>query len=199
MEEINTVANYIMFYIENRYNSEFIDEELFKELCRFIAEALSYWTGKTYVGRKKDSKTQNIVQKFFENLNYLIKDLSNNEEKLMKIEKDFINQIKYNGIVYRYLGHPDSIDCKKIIIPEFNNIWVSWSKEKDNSYIETKLYGKKTRLYCDIKTYYYGIDLEAFQNFCNRNKVGNYYISRGNEREVVFPTIKELIYKIEYI
>lgn len=196
MEEINTVTNYIIDYIENRSKNK--DEELFKELCCSIAEALSYWSGETYVGCKKDSITQNIFQNFFEYLNSLIKYLSDNEEQLMKIEKDFIKKIKYKGIVYRYLGHGDLTECKKRINPEYNNIWVSWSKEKYNSYLETKLYGKKTRLYCNINNNYYGIDLEEFQKFCAKNKLGNYYISRGDEREVVFPTIKELIYNVEY-
>lgn len=193
------VANYIMIYIERRDNNEIIDEKLFEELCCYIAKSLSYWTGNTYVGCKKDSKTESIFQKFFENLNYLIKYLGDNEERIMKIEKDFINQIKYKGIVYRYLGHSESIGCKKRINPKFNNIWVSWSKEKYNPYLETKLYGKKTRLYCDIKSCYYGIDLEEFKEFCHINQLGNYYISRGTEREVVFPTIEKLIYKIEYL
>ena len=201
MEEVNTVANYMIFYINNRDNNEIIDEELFKELCCYIAESLSYWSGQIYVGKKKDKTTEDIFQKFFKNLNYLIRFLSNNEFKLMKIEKDFINIIRYNGKVYRFLGHSnlDLRNCKKIIKPKYNNIWVSWSKEKNNSYLESKLYGKKTRLYCDIKDCYYGIDLEEIQKFCNKNQLGNYYISRGTEKEVVFPTIKKLIYKVEYL
>lgn len=127
---------------------------------------------------KKIVRHKIYFKNFFKNLNYLIKYLTNNEEKLMQIEKDFINEIKYYGIVYRYLGHAELTECKKRIIPEFNSIWVSWSKEKYNSYIETKLYGKRTRLYCNIKSCYYGIDLEAFQKFCIRNEVDDYYIKR---------------------
>lgn len=65
MEKINTVANYIMFYIENRDTNVIIEENVFKKLCRLIAEIFSCWPGETYGGCKKDSETQNIFQKFF--------------------------------------------------------------------------------------------------------------------------------------
>ncbi len=199
MKEIDAVTNYIMFYIENRYSNELIDEKLFKELCCYIADSLSYWSGNTNVGCKKDKSEEKIYQEFYDGLSILIDYLSDNEDKLMQIEKEFIKSIKYNGKVYRYLGYADPLKCKKKINPIFNDIWVSWSKEKYNSYLESKLYGKKTRLYCDIKDGYYGIDLENFQKYCEKVLCKECYISRGKESEVVFPTIKELIYNVEYI
>ena len=72
---------------------------------------------------------------------------------------------------------------KKPLKVEYNNIWVSWSKESNNSYFEIKLHGRYLKLYAVIENEKYGIDLESLG------------ASRSNEREVVFPTIKETINK----
>ena len=102
--------------------------------------------------------------------------------------KKFANDTLYHGTIYRYLGHClENEIYDNIVEPEYNDIYVSWSKNPTNSYIESKLYGTKTLLTCKIENNYYGIDLEAF---C---------VVRGNEAEVVFPTIKETITNIEYI
>lgn len=79
-----------------------------------------------------------------------------------------------------------------------NDIFVSWSKNKEISYIESKLYGCMTRLYCNIPPNMVGFDLEGFQEFYNNKFASKIWIARGEEREVVFPTIKEMIYRIEY-
>ena len=119
--------------------------------------------------------------------------------RLSSLEKEFLKNIKYNGKLYRYLGNGNPINKKKIIEPIYNDIYVSWSKEEKNSYIESKLYGKMILLYCDTSNKHFGIDLERFQEFYNKTFKESFYISRGNEREVVFPTIKETIYDIKYL
>ena len=55
-----------------------------------------------------------------------------------------------------------------------------------------------TRLYCNIPPNMVGFDLEGFQEFYNNNFASKIWIARGEEREVVFPTLKETIYRIEY-
>ena len=61
------------------------------------------------------------------------------------------------------------------------------NKHPQNDYIESKLGGNITWLSCEITAPRYGIDLEAIKS------------SRGNEAEVVFPTIKECVTEIRYI
>lgn len=86
-------------------------------------------------------------------------------------------QYLYQGKVYRYLGYKNEPETKKYIIPEYNNIYVSWSKEKQESgYFKEKLKEPITRLEYEIIGDEYGIDLEKMD------------LSKGNEREVVFPT-----------
>ena len=80
-----------------------------------------------------------------------------------------------------------AILLSKIVKPSYDNIYVSWSKHPQNDYIESKLGGNITWLSCEITAPRYGIDLEAIKS------------SRGNEAEVVFPTIKECVTEIRYI
>lgn len=98
------------------------------------------------------------------------------------------DKVLYRGSLYRYLGHGSAkCNTNNRIEPQFNNIYVSWSKNPKNYYIESKLYGTMTLLACKIDEPYYGIDLEAFD------------VIRGKEAEVVFPTIKETITEVRYI
>lgn len=149
-----------------------------------IRKTLGYWTENTYVGQIKDKRVQKAFQAFFEALyDFLVfyKEIGNN------IFYDLANGALYQGTVYRYLGHGSCNDnIYEKVEPEYNNIWVSWSKNSQNSYIESKLYGMKTILTCEVKKQYYGIDISAFG------------IAKGEEAEVVFPTIKELITSISY-
>ena len=49
-----------------------------------------------------------------------------------------------------------------LIKEENHNIYVLWSKQPQNHYIENKLYGTMTLLTCKVDEPYYGIDLEVF-------------------------------------
>lgn len=102
--------------------------------------------------------------------------------------KSFSDEVLYRGSLYRHLGK-GSVEgnTDKRIEPQYDNIYVSWSKQPKNYYIESKLYGTMTLLTCKIDEPYYGIDLEAFG------------VVRGEEAEGVFPTIKETITEIRYI
>lgn len=196
-DDIINVTQYIKYYIDNYSMIENERINLFEELCFHIASVLHEWSGNTYVGIKKEKTKKNIFQNFFILLNDLINYLDKN--KTSSLESKFLKYIKYNGKLYRYLGNGNFINKKKIIKPIYNGIYVSWSKEEKNSYIESKLYGKMTLLYCETSSKLFGIDLEGFQWFYNKTFNNNFYISRGNEREVVFPTIKETIYDIKYL
>lgn len=103
-------------------------------------------------------------------------------------ENKVAEALLYQGKIYRYLGYGISSNRKKKAIePNYDGIYVSWSKEPKNGYIESKLYGEMTWIEAEIKSPYFGIDLE------------NMGISRGKEREVVFPTLKDCITNIKYI
>ena len=195
--EIIKVTQYIKYYIDNYSIIENERLNLFEELCFHIAYVLREWSGNTYVGIEKEKVKKNIFQNFFILLNDLINYLTKN--KTSSLESEFLKYIKYNGKLYRYLGTGNPVDIKMSVKPIYNDIYVSWSKEERNAYIESKLYGKMTILYCDTLNKYFGIDLEGFQEFYNKIFKDNFYISRGNEREVVFPTIKETIYDIKYL
>lgn len=71
--------------------------------------------------------------------------------------------------------------------PEYDHLWVSWSKNEKNWYIEEHLYGAMTHLTYHIENPQYGIDLSAFGQ------------SRGEENEVVYPMVEANIDRVEYI
>lgn len=150
-----------------------------------ICQTLNFWTGCTHVGQKKQKALQKAFQAFFEALYAFLLNCRYLDNSMLQ---DFVNKSLYHGVLYRYLGHgsvDDNIDSK--IEPEYSNIYVSWSKKPQNDYIEHKLYGVMTLLTCNIMGTYYGIDLEAFG------------VVRGDEAEVIFPTIEETITDIKYI
>ena len=199
-EEIKNTIIYIECYKIKRFSKDFNCLDFFPELLERIADVLSQWSGKTYVGFVKDNITSDVFQVFFISLCDLIKFLEKNKDCIMKLESDFINSIKYNGIIYRILGYGDCHDKNKnkSIIPDYNSIFVSWSKNNDIAYLNTKLYGKKTKMKAYIDNDTYGIDLENFQNFINNEFQKQWSISKGEEREVVFPTLEEYITEIKY-
>lgn len=179
-EATDNINNYI-FKLQNRDNSS----ALFSDVYVDIIGVCSFWAGKTYVGVRKDKDIEAAFQNFFEALMSMLLLIKNDTVKPLNCEKRFANAVLYRGTVYRYLGN--DTPSNRIIKPQYNNIYVSWSKEQENTYLESKLYGVMTRLYCDIKEPYFGIDLEQLG------------ISKGNEKEVVFPTLEECITNIEYI
>lgn len=165
-------------------------------LLNNILVVLKHWTGSTYVGRNKEKSLKKAYQAFFNALYELVlkcKEIDNS------IIQECANSILYRGKVFRYLGHSSGNDCDSKIEPIFNDIYVSWSKEPTNSYIESKLYGTITVLSAEITEPYYGIDLEGIEKAITLLTNEEYRISRGNEREVVFPTIKQCITEVKYI
>lgn len=162
-----------------------IDEEHMDKLCgQYICDACNFWKGNTYVGIKKDQTIQKAFQTFFKELMKLLLTLKNNPISTQQ-EKSIVNELLYQGEVYRYLGHGDSRKSKENIELQYNDLYVSWSKNPQNNYLESKLYGKKLWIHGNIQNSYYGIDLEAMG------------VSRGTEAEIVFPTIKECIKEVK--
>jgi len=86
-----------------------------------------------------------------------------------------------------------------VVTPEYNDIYVSWSKSERNYYIESKLYGPMTWMKAEIRNPYFGIDIQGFEDWCQEWLGDSSFITRGEEREVVFPTIKDCIIEIEQI
>lgn len=198
--EIEKTSMYIKYYCSKRFIEKMNHLQLFSELLEYIAYSMYNWSSNTYVGIRKEEKEQKIYQDFFEQVCFLIDTLENNKENNISLENEFLHSIKYNGKIYRYLGYgnPKDKNRNKHVVPQYNNIYVSWSKNENNSYLDTKLYGKKTKIKAYINNNAYGLDLEEFQNFINNKFEHQLLISKGQEREVVFPTLEEYIKEIIY-
>lgn len=154
-----------------------ISEILDKNIYRVI----DYWTGDTYLGKRKDARLQKAFQSFFDVFyQFLLACKKSSSKELRGCAKNAL----YKGTLYRYLGSIDYGHGK--IEPEYNSLWVSWSKNKKNYYMEEKLRGVMTHITCHTENPVYGIDLESLG------------ISRGDEAEVVYPMVKENIDDIKY-
>ena len=152
------------------------------ELVNDIGEVCRFWTGSTYVGSPKTKEIENAFQSFFEELMTLLLKMKDGN---LDFEKRVANAMLYRGTAYRYLGR--NYPTEEVVVPVSNNVYVSWNKEEENSYLLSKLYGPVTKMTCVITEPLYGIDLEVL-GCC-----------RGTEREVVFPTIEQCVTKIEYL
>lgn len=189
IEKINDVTNQINGFIKKIENSAFKDD--YEILYANITNVLKYWSGNTFLGDKKSTKAKRIYQNFFESLLKLIFCIKDSCLFLEEF-KDYIDGALYQGTLYRYLGYSSEEyhflkNKEQYVEPIFDSIFVSWSKESKNCYIESKLSGPITYLECETGEDLFGIDLSFFG------------VSRGEESEVVFPTIKEKITAIKYI
>lgn len=173
-EATNNIVNY--------RHSLNVTEKRFCELIEDVQAVCDFWTGNTYVGVPKETAEKEAFQKFFSELMQLLLEM---KKSGTIFERRIAANMLYTGKVYRYLGN--KFQPEKIVKPSYDNIYVSWSKHPQNNYIESKLGGNITWLSCEITAPRYGIDLEAIKS------------SRGNEAEVVFPTIKECVTEIRYI
>jgi len=156
--------------------------ELYCDLFGDIEAVCLFWTGNTYVGSRKDEKLENAFQDFFQAFMKLLLLMKKSE---IDVVKNGASEFLYRGDAYRYLGKNKPFNGT--VKPEYNNIYVSWSKEPKNHYFESKLYGTMTWMSCTIPEPLYGIDIDALG------------YSRADEKEVVFPTIKECINEIKFI
>lgn len=121
-----------------------------------------------------------------------------NNDRYFNIERS--SKILYRGIVYRYLGHQlGDIPDNSIVEPNYNDIYVSWSKNPKDTHIESKLRDPMTWIAAEIKEPYYGIDLVGLAEAISELVEVEHRIAIKDEREVVFPTIKECITEIKYI
>jgi hypothetical protein len=152
------------------------------ELGEDMGVICDFWTGKTYGGSSKSKVIKEAFQGFFTELMQLLLEM---KESQNDYEVRVAKAMLYTGKVYRYLGK--SLPNKKVVVPVYDDIYVSWSKCPNNDYLLSKLYGPVTWLSCEIVAPQYGIDLGA---------IG---ASRANEHEVVFPTIEKCITEIKYI
>lgn len=173
-EATNNIVNY--------RHSLNVTEKRFCELIEDVQAVCDFWTRNTYVGVPKETAEKEAFQKFFSELMQLLLEM---KKSGTIFERRIAANMLYTGKVYRYLGN--KFQPEKIVKPSYDNIYVSWSKHPQNDYIESKLGGNITWLSCEITVPRYGIDLEAIKS------------SRGNEAEVVFPTIKECVTEIRYI
>lgn len=172
-EAIKNIASY--------YNNENTTRVLFKDLLQDIKDVCNFWTGKTYVGNVKENEIKDVFQNFFVSFMELLLKLKKSRKRF---EYNFANSVLYRGKAYRCLGNDSP--GGQVVHPIYDCVYVSWSKEPNNSYFMGKLYGDITLLSCEIDPPLYGIDLEGLG------------CSRAKEREVVFPTIKKSITEIKY-
>ena len=179
---VDKATDNIKNYIKNNNRNT---KESFIQVLSNVEEVCNCWTGKTYVGQNKRQDLKNAYQDFFSNLMKMLLLCKTNKNPC---ENKVAEALLYQGKIYRYLGYGTPFGCKKkAIAPIYDGIYVSWSKEPKNSYIESKLYGEITWIEAEIKYPYFGIDLEAMES------------SVGNEKEVVFPTLKDCVTNIKYI
>ena len=155
--------------------------DMLTELLNDLRAICCFWTGKTYIGSQKTDPIKMAFQTFFEEFMQLLLFMKDSE---LTFEERVANAMLYRGTVYRYLGKSYSSD--EVVVPYYDGIYVSWSKEAGNSYLLSKLYGPVTEIICEIAEPMYGIDLDILE------------CTRGNEQEVVFPTIEQSIVKIKY-
>lgn len=149
-----------------------------------VIDIFDWWCGNTYLGQRKDRRVSKHFHCFFSAFYDFLIYCKNSSNKRLN---DFAQNGLYQGTIYRYLGYASS-GCTGYVIPEYDNIYVSWSKNYYPSHtILEKLDSYITKLECNISGDYYDIDLEGLG------------ISRSNEREVVFPTIESMITNIEYL
>lgn len=184
-------------YISQR-RKEGYDSTLFEDMLSYVMEVLNKWTGETWVGQRKDKSTEKVFQNFFEILSNLIEYIDLFDKMMADEEKEFARMTMYNGIIYRYLGS-DTVGNKNSVEIEYNDIYVSWSKNNQNDYIESKLYGPQLWIKAHTSPFDYAIDLEGIDKFYQKITGENRGVVKGNEREVVYPTRKECILEIKEI
>lgn len=182
VKELNRVTNQFV-QVRKKILSGSMTDCIWRTFSKNICDTLSYWTGNTYVGCRKEKSLEKAFQHFFEELYDFLLFCKNIDNPVLN---KFANDSLYKGTLYRYLGHGNSKSANQAVIPEYNDIYVSWSKSPDNTYLQSKLYGIKTLLTCECDDTHYGIDLECFG------------VSLNSEQEVVFPTLKDKITNIEY-
>ena len=182
-KEVNRCSNQINNIVKHLKTEGNLYEEQYSGIKQNIYIALKIWCGQTYIGKPKEKHIKKNFQRFFCNLYEFLIECGKSNNPILK---SLSNNALFQGTVYRYLGYDEPIENdSEPVEPNFNDIYVSWSKEKKFGNIFTKLYGTKTLLVCEIKDKYFGIDLEALG-------------IDGDEYEVVFPTIRETIINIEY-
>lgn len=182
INDIAAVSNQILTFIK-RIDDNYYAKDKIQTLNNNINEVLCFWTGRTYLGKKKNPKLDNAFTLFFSNLLKLIIALKNK-----KITCDLSNAL-YQGKIYRVLGHGESDNNLKKIEPYYSKNYVSWSKDPNipSLYFKQKLYGQITKIEATVTDDEYAIDLEALK------------VSKSGEREVVYPTKENAIINISYI
>lgn len=192
--------NDVEIYINERLHRNFDDDSL-KEICKEIECILFEWTGNTYVGKKKEKDLENAYQEFFLLLHDFLEFCLQNEQILDEKETSLADLMRFRGTVYRCLGFNDSRNHRKNekVEPRYSDIYVSWSKSETNSYIEEKLYGIRTWMKAEIKEPDFGIDIHGFELWCEKWLGESPFITRGKEKEVVYPTLEKYIVEIKYI
>ena len=155
--------------------------DMLMELADDLRAVCYFWTGSTYVGSPKAEPIKMAFQAFFEEFMQLLLLM---KDSTLPFEKRVANAMLYSGTVYRYLGKNYPSD--EVVVPYYDGIYVSWSKQDGNSYLLSKLYGPVTKITCEIAEPLYAIDLDIHE------------CTRGNEQEVIFPTFEQCIVDIQY-
>lgn len=190
MEQVELATEAIDKYIEYRENKSF-QKSLLCELCHCISIGISIWCGHTYIGEQKDPNELLIYQGFFYKLSILICTIERNSARSDQEELRFLESIKYNGTIFRYLGSSNHSNHDRIY-PIPDSQYVSWTKDKDMiyPYISQKLYGPITLISYNIGENDFGIDLTGFYEYCRSDEIRVLWDCREFENEVVYHTPK---------
>lgn len=149
-----------------------------------IHAVLCFWTSFPSVGVEKSERLKKAYNEFYETLYELLAVMKKSSDEK---ERQFAENALYQGVLYRYLGYGFNAktESREKVIPVYDGVYVSWSKQPDNEYVLNLLDEPVTLLTCDTGERF-GIDVCAFG------------YESGGEPEVVFPTLKEHIVSVEY-
>ena len=147
------------------------------------------------IRRKKPVLTNDDFKILIDNIYQVLSKWTGRVRCRNSLGSEMAEKMLYSGRLYRYLGHPSgSDDYDSRIEPEYNDIWVSWSKRdvRTIGYFDSKLFGIKTVLICEV-TDKMGIDIGGFDEMFGTHLV------RGEESEVVYPTFKDAVIDVIYL
>ena len=193
-KELFDGIGFIEFLVNERLSTSFSVVN-FEKFCKATHFILIQWSSHEYVGISLDNDFKYQYQKFFKAFAKYLKYIEENPMKTSIEEQEMLkNTMCEKGqIIYRYLSLVENQEI------QYNKYYVSWSFIKESYYLESKLYGNVYKLYSKISENNIGIDLLGFFSFVDETYELGIPCSIVNEKEVVYPTLKNDIFKIEKI
>lgn len=172
----------------------------FKELLIQIYITKNHWCNHA-VRHEKPPQIKDAFNSFFDKIILLMKAIENNK-KALHIEKSFLKNTKYIGLLHREIGYPHNKKLPKDFKLElkYDDAFCSWNANNNVHKISRIRDGDKYNIRITAKSLddNYGFYITGFNRFFNKifsKKYGNIH----NEDEVVFKMQKECIISTEKI